>query len=174
MILAGQIIGWFAVIFAFISYQCKEHKTVLTVQTLLSASLCISYLLLGAYSGLLLNIICILRNFIIYKKNLKIFSYSFWPYVLAGVMIAAGAVTWQGPVSLLLIVALAVNTLFLYFPNVQNLRRSIIVTSTLVLLYDIYFSAYGAAVNEVIAITSSIIGLYRYRTKRPDKEKNNA
>lgn len=165
MELVGQIFGWIAVVLAFISYQCKEHKTVLIVQTLLSTSLCISYFFLGAYSGLLLNIICILRNFIIYKKNLKIFSYKFWPYLLAGVMVIAGAFSWQGPISLLMIIALAVNTVFLYFPNVQNLRKSIIVTSTLVIIYDVFFEVWGGAVNELIAITSSIIGIYRYRKK---------
>ena len=109
---------------------------------------------------------CIIRNFIIYRKDIKIFSYAFWPYVLAALMGVMGALSWQGPMSLLVIVALAANTLFLYFPNVQNLRKSIVITSTMVLIYNAYFSVWGGVFNEAIAISSSIIGIYRYRNAK--------
>jgi hypothetical protein len=163
MILAGQIMGWGAALMTFLSYQCKDHKKLLIVQTLSSLSICISYLLLGAWSGMLLNVICIVRNFIIYRKDIKIFSYSFWPYALAAVMGAGGLLSWQGPMSLLVIVALVANTVFLYFPNVQNLRKSILITSTMVLIYNAYYNVWGGVVNEMIAITSSAVGIYRYR-----------
>ncbi|MBE6931042.1 MAG: YgjV family protein [Ruminococcaceae bacterium] len=163
MILAGQIIGWIAALLTFLSYQCKDHKKLIVVQTLSTLSICISYLFLNAWSGMLLNVVCIVRNFIIYRKDLRIFSYSFWPYVLSGVMAVMGIVSWQGPMSLLIVVALAVNTLFLYFPNMQNLRRSILLTSTMILIYNVYYAVWGGVANELIAISSAIIGLYRYR-----------
>jgi len=166
MTIAGQIMGWLAALITFLSYQCKEHKKLIVVQTLSTLSICISYLLLGAWSGMLLNVVCIIRNFIIYRKDIKIFSYSFWPYVLAALMGVMGALSWQGPMSLLVIVALAANTLFLYFPNVQNLRKSIVITSTMVLIYNAYFSVWGGVFNEAIAISSSIIGIYRYRNAK--------
>ena len=163
MIIIGQIFGWLAALLAFISYQCKEHKKLLAVQTFSTLIICISYLLLDARSGMLLNFICILRNFVIFRKDIRFFSYSFWPYALAGVMAVAGMMSWQGPMSLLIIIALMVNTIFLYFPNVQNLRKSILLTSTMILIYNIYYTVWGGVVNELIAISSAIIGLYRYR-----------
>lgn len=166
MVIAGQLMGWVAALMTFLSYQCKEHKKLLIVQTLSSVSICISYLLLGAWSGMLLNIVCLIRNFIIYRKDLKIFSYRFWPYVLSAVMAVAGFLSWQGPMSLLVIVALAVNTLFLSFPSVQNLRKSILITSTMVLLYNAYYTVWGGVANEMIAITSSAIGIYRYKNSK--------
>lgn len=163
MVLAGQIFGWLAAILTFSSYQFKEHKRLIVIQTLSCVSICISYLFLGAHSGMLLNIVCIVRNLIINKRNIKFFSYSFWPYLLALVMAFVGALSWQGYMSLLVIVALTVNTLFLYFPNVQTLRKSVLVTSTLIMLYDVYFEVWGGVANELIAVTSSLIGIYRYR-----------
>ena len=165
MTLAGQIMGWIAALLTFLSYQCKEHKKLIIVQTLSSLSICISYFLLNAWSGMLLNIICILRNFIIYNKDVKIFSYSFWPYVLACIMAVMGIMSWQGPMSLLIVAALAINTIFLYFPNVRNLRKSILITSTMVLIYNAYYTVWGGVVNELIAISSAIIGICRYRAK---------
>lgn len=163
MVLAGQITSWIAALLTFISYQCKDHKKLIVVQTLSTLSICISYLLLNAWSGMILNIVCLIRNLIIYRKDIKFFSYSFWPYVLSGIMGIMGIVSWQGPMSLLIVVALAVNTLFLYYPNIQNLRKSILVTSTMVLIYNIFYSVWGGVFNELIAISSSVIGIYRYR-----------
>lgn len=165
MELAGQILGWVSALLMCLSYQCKAHKKLLIAQTASTICICVSYCLLGAWSGMLLNIVCILRNLIIYKKDIKIFSYPFWPYVLAGVMVVVGALSWQGPMSLLMIVALAVNTVFIYFPNVQNLRKSILVTSTMVMIYNVYYSVWGGVVNELISIISAVIGLYRFKKK---------
>lgn len=77
MVLAGQILGWLAALLTFISYQCKEHKKLIFVQTASTISICLSYLFLGAKSGMLLNIICIIRNLIIYKKILRFFHIAF-------------------------------------------------------------------------------------------------
>lgn len=166
MNLTGQIIGWLAALLSFLSYQCKNHKKLIIIQTFSTLSICISYLLLNAWSGMLLNVVCLVRNFIIYRKDLKIFSYSFWPYVLSCVMAIAGAISWQGPMSLLIVAALAVNTLFLYFPNVQNLRKSVLVTSTMILIYNVYYTVWGGVANEMIAIISSMIGIYRYKNTK--------
>ena len=163
MVLIGQIFGWVSALLTFLSYQCKGHKKLILVQTLSTVSICISYLFLDALSGMLLNIVCILRNIIIYKKNVKLFSYSFWPYLLAVIIGTIGALSWQGPMSLMIIVALAINTLFIYFPNVQNLRKSILLTSTMIIVYDAYYTVWGGVVNELIAISSAVIGLYRFR-----------
>lgn len=163
MELTGQIFGWMAALLTFCSYQCKEHKKLIAVQTAATISMCLSYLFLRAFSGMALNVVCIIRNFIIFRKDIKFFSHRCWAYILAAVMGIMGAVSWQGPMSLMIIIALMVNTVFLYFPNVQNLRRSILVTSTMVLIYNVCFSVWGGVMNELIAISSSIIGLYRYR-----------
>ncbi len=159
----GQIFGWLAALLAFLSYQCKEHKKLVWMQVFASLSICISYMLLGAWSGMLLNVICFLRNFIIIRRNTKLFSYSFWPYLITGVMGVVGALSWQGPMSLLVICALMVNNLYMFRSNAQSLRKSILVTSTMIAVYNVYYTVWGGVANELIAIVSSIIGIYRYR-----------
>ena len=166
MIIIGQILGWAAALLTFLSYQCKEHKKLLIVQTSATVSMCLSYCFLGAWSGMLLNILCILRNFIIFYRERRIFSYAFWPYLLAVVMGTVGALSWQGPMSLFVIAALTANTLFLFSPNVQTLRKSVIVTSSMILIYDVYFQVWGGVANEAIAVISSIIGVYRFRASK--------
>ena len=75
------------------------------------------------------------------------------------ICIDAGYVT----VSLLIIVALAANTVFLSFGNPQLLRKSILATSSLVLLYNIFVFSLGGIANEALAIGSSVVGIFRFR-----------
>lgn len=164
MEIAGQIFGWLTTLCSAVSYQLKTKKQLLIAQTLATAFMALSYLLLGAYSGMLLNVVCLIRN-LIYSSNKKFCSYRWWPYVLAGVSVLCGIFTWQGPMSLFAIVGLAVNTVAMSTPNLQRFRRSILFTSTLVLIYDIYFAVWGGVMNEVLALVSASVGLYRFRNK---------
>ena len=43
------------------------------------------------------------------------------------------------------------------------MRKSILVTSPLVLIYDVFTLSIGGIVYETVAIVSSIIGIVRYR-----------
>lgn len=161
----GQVFSWVAALFGFATYQCKIQKRVLITLSICGLSLCISYLLLGAYSGLALNIVGLIRNFVFAAKNKKIFSHKWWPVVFAGLMGFAGALSWQGPVSLLIIIALMLHTLFLSSENVQNLRKCILLTSSMVLLYNVYYQVWGGVLFEAVGIVSAIIGLIRFRKK---------
>ncbi len=159
----GQLIGIVSVILTFISYQAKNSKKLLVLQTVSTTGFIIHYLLIGAASGFLLNIVCVIRNLIYYFKNVKIFSYSFYPYLLALVLAVLGAMSWQGPVSLLIIVALMINTVCLSSSDTQFLRKSVLLTCSMILLYNFFVRSYGGMINEAIAIVSSAIGIYRYR-----------
>lgn len=166
--IAGQIFGWLTTLCSAISYQLKTRKQLLIAQTLATLFMALSYLLLGAYSGMLINVVCLVRN-LIYSSNKKFWSYRWWPYVLAAVTVVCGVVTWQGPMSLFVIVGLAVNTMALSIPNLQKFRRSILLTSTLVLIYDVYFVVWGGVMNEALALLSAAVGLYRFRNKKEVK-----
>ena len=88
--------------------------------------------------------------------------------ILSIIMTFLGALSWQGPISLLMIIALAANTLFISFGDTQLLRKSILVTSTMVVIYNIYVFSIGGIANEVISIISSVIGIIRFRKSDKD------
>ncbi len=163
--IVGQIFGWLAALFTIVSYQCKAQKQLLVMQIASTVSLCISYLLLGAYSGLMLNLTALVRNYVYLSREKKVFSWKGWPIVLAGAMAVAGAASWQGPVSLIIIVALVINTLFLASDNVQNLRKSLLLTSTMVLIYNACLGVWGGVFNELFAFSSATVGLLRFKKK---------
>ena len=170
----GQILGITATLIAFISYQCREQKKLLLLQTFSTACNCLSYLFLGASSGFVLNIVCMVRNVVyyIFRSNAKVSTISGW--LLAAVIGVLGAFSWQGPVSLLIIVALAANTVFMSMRNPQLLRISILFTCSLILLYNVFVFSIGGILNEGVSIVSAAIGIVRFAKKRESDESETA
>lgn len=161
--IVGQILGILATIITGISYQMNTKRSLLLVQTAATACTCLAYLFLGAASGFALNVVCIIRNVVFYFQKGSGKGHMIPALLLATAMVVLGALSWQGPVSLLIIAALAANTVFLSFGNPQLLRKSILGTSSLVLLYNIFVFSLGGIANESLAIVSSLVGIVRFR-----------
>lgn len=159
----GQVLGVVATLITFLSYQTNTKRSLIITQTAATAFNCISYLLLGATSGFVLNIVCVVRNVIYYFQKERSKANLMCAFGLAVLIGALGVLSWQGPISLLIIIALAVNTVFLSFGNAQLLRYSILFTSTAILIYNVYVFTVGGIANESVAIISSIIGIVRFK-----------
>ena len=163
----GQIFGCIATAVTVLSYQANTQKKIMISQTVATVFTCLSYLFLGADSGFILNVVCLIRNacFAVFKvgsRRIRIAT-----LLLSLAMIVLGICSWQGPISLLIIIALAANTWFLSLGKPQVLRYSILVTCTMVLIYNVAVFSIGGILNESLAIVSSVIGIFRYR-KRDD------
>ena len=159
----GQVVGVIATLITFLSYQTNTKRSLIITQTAATTFNCISYLLLGATSGFVLNIVCIVRNVIYYFQKERSKANLACAFGLALVISALGALSWQGSISLLIIIALAVNTVFLSFGNPQLLRYSILFTSTAILIYNVYVFTVGGIANEAVAIISSVVGIIRFK-----------
>ena len=166
----GQTLGIVATVITFLSYQVNTKKAILILLSLATVSMCISYLLLGAMSGFALNIVCLVRNIVFYfqKKGSRFYLPS--AILITAAMIFMGALSWQGAVSLLPIVALAANTVFISIGKPQLLRKSLLATCTLMIIYNVIVFSIGGIMNEAVAIVSAIIGILRYKN---DKDSEN-
>ena len=121
----GQIFGIIAVILGFICYQMNSQKKILIAQTATALTFCIHYLLIGATSGLVMNILAIFRNLAYYHRDKKIFSGKKCPIFFAVVMGIAGILSWQDYYSIFVVLGLVINTLCFSLPNPQDIRKSI-------------------------------------------------
>ena len=163
--LIGQIISVIAPILTVISYQLNTKRSILIALTGATAATAIAYFLLGATSGFVLNLVCIARNLVCFFLKEKSKGAYITGAFFAVVMCVLGATSWQGIHSLLIIAGLAINTVFVALGVPQWLRKSILLTSTLVLIYNIIEFSVGGIANEVLAIASSVVGIVRFRAK---------
>ena len=65
----GQIISIIAMVIAILSYQAKRQRTFAGVQLVSTTLFAVSFLLLGATTGALLNFIAAVRALIYYNKQ---------------------------------------------------------------------------------------------------------
>ncbi len=168
----GQIFGIIAPIITFVSYQVNSKKKLLILQTAATLSTCLSYMFLGASSGFALNIVCIIRNIAFFFQDSKSKTNLISACVLAAVMGGLGFLSWEGPISLLVIFALAANTIFMSFGDAQLLRKSVICTSTMILIYNIFVFSIGGIFNESVAVVASLIGIITFIKQKKGKEIN--
>ena len=164
----GQIFGILGAILTVLTYQMNTNRALLI--TLSGATLCasIGYLFLGAWSGFALNIVAVLRNFCFgIQKQGTLFSRIATVFFTAA-MCVVGAFSWQGPISLLIIIGLAINTVCMSLGKPQLLRKSVLLTSSMIFVYNIVVFTLGGMLNELIAIGSSIVGILRFRNKKAE------
>ena len=161
--LIGHILGFASLIPYFLSYQAKNKKGILILQTGATALACLQYLFLGAQSGFALNIICIIRNIFFYNRDKKFFSGLFFPIFFACLIPLVSIFFWDGWYSALLMIGFLLNTLCLGLCTPQGLRKSLLFTSSLAIVYNGFASSVFGMISESVSIISAAVGLYRYR-----------
>lgn len=163
----GQIFGIVAIILGFVSYQLKTQKQVLFCQAVVGGVFLLHYALIGAVSGMAMNIISLIRNIIYAVRGGRAetkFSKAI-PFIFTVLMGIMGILSWSEWYSIFVFLGLVINSYCMSFKDPQNIRKSILVTSPLVLIYDIFALSIGGAVYESVAIVSSVIGIIRMKKK---------
>lgn len=155
----GQILGAVTVVLGFISYQMKTSKKVLIFQISVCATFSLHYLLIGGWTGFFLNVACLIRNIAFYFKGHGILKSRVVLVFFTALMPVLGIFSWQGWPSVFVIIGMMVNTVGMSFRDPQNMRRSILISSPLVILYDVLVASYGGIVYESVVIVSSIVGI---------------
>ena len=161
----AQIVGVCALISSTISFQLKTRKQILIAQIITVVLFSTHFAMLGAVTGAAMNATSIVRNIVFYNRDKKFFSGNIWVAIFVSVNIVAGILFWQDLTSLLCIAAMSVNTISMSMKNPQHVRAVMLASSPLFLLYSVCTGSIGGAVNELIAGTSGVIALIRYRKK---------
>ena len=155
--LIGHCLGFVSIVLFVLSYQYSDRKKLLLLQTLATVLSCVQYLFIGAYSGFALNIICIMRNFIYYLRHKFRIKAWFAPIILSIAIAVASIFSWDGYHSLLIMAGLVINTICMGILDAQNLRKSILISSSFILAYNIFARSYSGIISESLSIISSVI-----------------
>ena len=158
------------------SYLQKRKSALIAVQATGGALFAIHYLLLGAYSGFLMNSIAVLRGFAFYKEHRSPTTGKIWVWVISILSLAAYALsfiifstepTWQNLVlELLPALGMVVLTISFNMTNAGQIRMMGFVNSTCWLIYNIAHVSIGGIGCEIMCFASIIIGIIRYDIKK--------
>ena len=161
----GQVFGVIAIALGFLSYQMKTAGRILLLQALTGVVFAVHYLMIGAITGMAMNIVCFVRCIVYYFRNKKGSSEKISPIIFALIMAVIGIITWDAWYSVFVFSGILINTICMAFADPQKVRASILVTSPLVLVYDVFAWSFGGAVYESVAIISAAVGIVRNRKR---------
>jgi hypothetical protein len=163
MEILGHILGAVAVLLFVSSYQLFDKRKLLMVQTAATVMLSLQYLCLGAYSGLILSGLCIVRNVVYYKRDsVKLFRSRAIPFLFGAAMEVCSIFAWDGWHSVFILAGIAGNTVCMGLFDAQGLRKSILFTHPMIFTYNCFEGAVAGAINEGVSIISAAVGIIRY------------
>lgn len=176
--LIGHAFGFVSVALFFYSYQCSKKSKIVIIQTVATALSCVQYLLIGAGAGFALNIVCIMRNFAFSYREKKNKTDLVTPILFAAIIAAASVVTnivsKEGLYSLFITLGLVINTVCMGVFEAKKFRKTILISSTLILIYNVFAHSYSGMVSESISLISAVIGIIRYRDTKPETAEKTA
>lgn len=161
-----QVVGIAAMLFSVFSFQMNKHKQIMIMQIIATALFGWQYFLLGAFTGMALDVVGVIRDIVFYNKDKKWASGNGWTVFFAIMMVVVGMFTYQGYVSLLMIAGMVINTISFSFTKPKLVRSTILISSPLMLIYDILTGSIGGLINEIFVEISSVIGMFRYDRKK--------
>ena len=157
-----QSIGVLGIIASIIAFQTKKHNQILLFKTLNEFLFAIQYVLLGAYTGMAMNLVGCVRNIIFTKQVEKNKKTTISTVIFCVMFTVFGIATWQGLKSLLIIIAKVLSTVAYSNKNTTVVRGIILITSISWLIYNSFVFSIAGVLCEAVTIISVIVGIIRF------------
>ena len=156
-----QAIGFIGLIIQVLSIQSKAYKKVIIMTIASEFVFGVQLFLLGAITGAVTNFGACVANFIYYlciKNGKKTLPFQ----ILFGIIfVGLGIFTWEGILSLLVIIAKVISTVSYGIKHTKTIRICKLISMPLWLIYDAISGSIGGAINDILVIASAIVGIIR-------------
>ena len=160
-----QGIGFFGTVLFFLSYQCRNNKSLFRVQFVSYLCYTVHLLLLGAVTGGISYILNTVRTFCLGSKN-DFLKGRIMCCVLCILQVTTLFFTWSGGWSLLPVIANIAATIGGYTYNARKIRIvGMLINSPLWIVYDIAVGSWAGILDEIVSEISMMISIFRYGWK---------
>lgn len=171
--LAAQIIGFLGTIMVVIGMQQKKYDRIVLCKIMNEFISSIHYLLLAGYTGMIVNFASMFANGTYWYRNKK--NKTTLPFqIIFGIMfVVIGALSWQGFISIFVVIAKLVSSVSLGVKNPKVIRLFNLVSNPCWLTYNIYMGSIPGILGDSMVIISVIIAVIRLdilKTKTRSKE----
>jgi len=176
--LIAQGLGIIAMAFAIISYQMKTSTGVILCQMLAGAFFCVSFFMLDATVGAILNGIATFRGIIYIYKDKTRADHIGWLVFFEGLFVLSYILTFtvfgkeftpvNAIVELLPVIGMTASTISYRLSSAKAIRRFGLISSPSWLIYNVINVAVGAIVCEALSLISIFIGMLRFDIQKKD------
>ena len=172
----AQAIGIVAMAFNIFSYQQKTSKGVIFCQCIGGLLFSVSFFMLGATVGGILNAIAAFRGIVFMYKEKFHANHIAWLIGFIATFVASYVLTFtvfgkeftviNALVEVLPVIGMTASTISFRMANAKAIRKYGLISSPSWLIYNTVNLAAGAIICEVLSLGSIIIGIWRYDRKK--------
>lgn len=168
-----QILGLLAVATFLLSYQQKKRKNIIITNVFSRLLYILQYLLLGAFSGAVLDVLGMISSLIAERKHsefIKSHIKGFFVSINIVIIIAGSviAVINKSFLDIFPIIGVLLHTNAFWINDEKIIRRISLLSSPFWFIYNFLSRAYGSAVGDVLTMFSIIIAMIKYRNLKEE------
>lgn len=170
--LAAQIIGFLGTITIVIGMQQKKYDRIVFCKITNEFIASVHYLLLGGYTGMVVNFASIFANGTYWYRIKKGKTTLPFQIIFAIVFVTIGALSWQGYISLFVIFAKLFSSVSLGIKNPFVIRILNLLSNPCWLTYNVYMQSLPGMIGDSLVITSVLVAVIRLdilKKKQPKK-----
>lgn len=161
-----QAIGAVALVFVFLSWNAKERKNIIALQSINLAFFIVHYLLLSAFVGAAMCVIVLGRNIVLLKKDTKRWaSHPAWFYVFSLTAVSVLAFSWNGWISVLPVIGVITGMYGMWHDRPSDMRFYMLIASVIWIPYTIAVYSYSGLLSQIVGTMAILIGMYRHDRK---------
>ena len=167
----ATIVGGIAATIYVASYQCKKRNWILFLGALSRTLFILQYILLGAFSGAVLDLIAILAALIAGKKGHPTVKKLLVPIIVLihTAILVASILLYQSWYDIFVLLAATFCVAALWFSRERTIRAVSLCSSPCWLVYNLSSKAYFSAVSDTFAILSLLVAIWRYDIRKKEK-----
>lgn len=166
-IVIGNMIALIASILMVFAGLQKKKKKILFIQIIQIELSVISNLVLGGYTGAIINAVSCVRDILCYKDKMGNKEKIIIIVLAVGLSITFNNLGWIG---LLPVVATVVYIIFMNTKDVVRFKYLIIFSMIMWLVYDIYIKSYTSGIFDFMSVIANLIAICQIKNNN-HKEK---
>lgn len=171
----AQVVGFVAVVVFLLSYQQKTRKNIIILNVTSRCLYILQYLLLGAFSGAVLDVLGALISMIAGKKHTALVKKYQKPIIILSTasFIAAGvsiAVINRNILDLFSLAGVLLHTGAFWLDDERIIRWVSLMGSPFWFIYNFFSRAYGSSIGDILSMCSIIIAMIRHRNTKSKSE----
>lgn len=162
-IIIGNIIALIASILMVLAGLQKKKKKILFIQIIQIALSVISNLVLGGYTGAIINALSCVRDILCYKDKMGTKEKIIIIILAVGLSLVFNNLGWIG---LLPIGATVIYIIFMNTKDVVKFKMLIIFSMIMWLLYDLYIKSYTSGAFDFASIIANLFAISQIKRRK--------
>ena len=169
----AQIIGFLGTITVVIGMQQKKYDRIVICKMMNEFFAASHYLLIGGYTGMVTNFASVFTNGVYWYRIKRRKSTLVFQIIFGTMFVLLGILSWQGYISLFVILAKLLSSVSLGIKNTRVIRILNLISNPCWLVYNICMGSIPAMLSDSLVTLSVIIAIIRLDILKPKAQETN-